>query len=175
MMGEVVRLKSGVSIREFKQRLTKLPISVSHAISAQAAPLLTRFAQQANAARENVYGDAYPDGKQYTYVPGVYDVESFRDSRGRLHGRDAVRPGAWDVRDGAQLDLVFSGDTQRQLRFVVNGTLIRCALGPRYAKYLIGKYKILPIGDRTSMPVAWVRALDELVRTVQDRPSLVAA
>ena len=139
-MGEVVQLRAGVSIREFKQRLAKLPLSVAHSIAQQAAPLLTRFAQEANARRENVYGDSYPVGA-----------------------------------DGAQLSLVLTGDTRRTLRFVVNGTIIRCALGPRYAKYLIGKYKILPIGDRTAMPANWRRALDELVRTVIGRPNLVAA
>jgi hypothetical protein len=139
-MGEVVRLKAGVSIREFKQRLAKLPLSVAHTIAQQAAPMLTRFAQEANARRENVYGDPYPEGA-----------------------------------DGAQLDLVHTGDTRRTLRFVVNGTIMRCALGPRYARFLIGKYRILPIGDRSDMPSNWRRALDELARTVVERPNLVAA
>lgn len=139
-MGEVVRLRAGTSIREFKQGLAKLPISVAHTIAQQAAPMLTRLAQDAHAARTNVYGDPYPAGVS-----------------------------------GEQLDLVFSGDTQRTLRFVVNGTIVRCQLGPKYAKYLIGKYKILPIGDRTAMPIRWVRALDELARTAIDRPNLVAA
>jgi hypothetical protein len=140
MKGEIVRLRAGVSIREFKQRLGMLPLSVAHAIAQQAAPLLTRFAQEANAAQRNVYGDPYPEGV-----------------------------------DGTQLDLVFTGDTRRTLRFVVSGTIIRCQLGPRYAKYLIGKYKILPIGDRTAMPANWRRALDELARTVVERPTLAAA
>lgn len=77
--------------------------------------------------------------------------------------------------DGQSLTLVHTGDTRRALKFVRDGTLIRAHLGPRYARYLIGKYRILPMGDRTAMPVAWVRALDELVRTVQARPSRVAA
>ncbi len=140
MTAQVVTRKRGVSIRDFKQRLMKLPLSLAHDIAQQAAPLLTQYAQDANARRENVYGDAYPIGA-----------------------------------DGTQLDLVHTGDTRRTLRFVVNGTIVRCQLGPRYSKYLIGKFKILPIGDRTSMPANWIRALDELVRTAQDRPSLVAA
>jgi hypothetical protein len=140
MTAEVVKLRAGVSIREFKQRLAKLPLSVSHAIAQQAAPMLTRFAQEANAAQRNVYGDPYPEGV-----------------------------------GGEQLTLVYTGKTLNTLRFVVNGTIIRCQLGPRYAKYLIGKYKILPIGDRTDMPANWARALDELAATVVERPNLVAA
>ena len=48
MTAQVVTLKGGVSIRDFKQRLAKLPLSVSHTIAQQAAPLLTRFAQEAH-------------------------------------------------------------------------------------------------------------------------------
>lgn len=138
-MGNVVTLR-GTSIRDFKDRLRRLPLSVSHEIAQQAAPLLTAFAQQAFDTGVNVYGDARPEGK-----------------------------------DGRELTLVDTGKTRDTLKFEVNGTIIRCHLGPRYAKYLIGKYKILPVGDRTAMPVNWRRALDELVRTAQARPSLVAA
>lgn len=135
-----VKQLSGGSLRDFKGRLQKLPLSVAHDIAQQAAPLLTQYAQQAFDAGVNVYGDARPHGK-----------------------------------DGRKLTLVDTGDTRRAMRFVVNGTIVRCALGPRYAKYLIGKYGILPNGDRAAMPVAWRRALDELVRTAQQRPALVAA
>lgn len=64
---------------------------------------------------------------------------------------------------GAALTLMRTGDTFRTLRFVQSGTIVRCALGTKYARYLIGKYKILPIGDRTAMPVAWAQALDTIV------------
>ena len=140
MTAPAVQLKSGVSIRDFKQRLAKLPISVAHDIAQQAAPLLTQFAQEAYFAQRGVYGDPYPKGK-----------------------------------DGRPLILEQTGATQRALRFVVNGTIVRCPLGPRYMRYLIGKYKILPIGDRTSMPANWIRALDELARVAVERPNLVAA
>lgn len=136
----VVVLKRGVSVRDFKQRLQKLPLSVAHDIAQQAAPMLTRFAQAANEEQKGVYGDPYPVGA-----------------------------------DGRQILVEDTGTTKRTLRFVVNGTIIRCHLGTRYAKYLIGKYKILPIGDRTSMPANWIRALDELARTAVERPNLLAA
>jgi hypothetical protein len=174
-MGELVRLKSGVSIREFKGRLQKLPLSLAHDIAQQAAPLLTRYAQEANARRENVYGDAYPEGRKWTWVDGG-PSEQLRDTRGRItNNLPGDNQGHWEGSDADQVSLVRTGKTRDQLRFVVNGTIIRCALGPRYAKYLIGKYKILPIGDRTAMPANWTRALDELVRTAQERPSRVAA
>ncbi len=53
---------------------------------------------------------------------------------------------------GAPLTLVRSGATQASLRFVSIGTQVRCSLGTPYAKYLIGKYRILPNGP---LPTAW--------------------
>jgi hypothetical protein len=61
---------------------------------------------------------------------------------------------------GSVLSLRRKGDTERELRFVANGTIVRCVLGPKYARFLIGKYGILPNG---AMPVAWSRRLKDLV------------
>jgi hypothetical protein len=77
--------------------------------------------------------------------------------------------------DGQALDLYETGETQRTIQFVANGRIVRCVLGQEYMKYLIGKYKILPVGDRTSMPVAWERAINELVREAIRNPARVAA
>lgn len=62
--------------------------------------------------------------------------------------------------DGRQLDLRRTGATAAQLRFVSNGTIVRCVLGPSYARYLIGKYGILPNGP---LPADWSRKLGVLV------------
>ncbi len=62
--------------------------------------------------------------------------------------------------DGGALTLEQSGDTKRTLQFVANGRIVRCVLGTPYAKYLIGRYKILPNG---AMPAEWSRYLAELV------------
>lgn len=68
---------------------------------------------------------------------------------------------------GKALSLIESGDTLANVRFRVSGTVMWCDLGTPYAKYLIGKYKILPIGDRTAVPVSWARTIraisDEVV------------
>ncbi len=63
-------------------------------------------------------------------------------------------------RSGRVLSLRKTGETARELRFVVQGTVIRCILGPKYARYLVGKYGILPNG---ALPVAWSRKLSALV------------
>lgn len=61
---------------------------------------------------------------------------------------------------GNALDLVQSGSTRGHVRFVAVGTRVRAALGTRYAKYLIGKYRILPMGRP---PAAWTTEIDRTV------------
>lgn len=61
---------------------------------------------------------------------------------------------------GQQLTLRKEGAVEGSLHFEVVGTVVRCKLGEKYAKYLIGKYGILPNG---ALPVGWKRQLDELV------------
>lgn len=68
---------------------------------------------------------------------------------------------------GQPLTLKASGTVAAQLGFVANGTQVRCVLGPRYARYLIGKYGILPNG---ALPAAWARALGELVHSTKPAP-----
>lgn len=65
---------------------------------------------------------------------------------------------------GDKLDLVDSGATRRDMRFEAIGTRVRCVLGPRWAKYLIGKYKILPVGDRSAIPAKWQATIAASVR-----------
>ncbi len=66
--------------------------------------------------------------------------------------------------DGQPLTLVKSGATASYLKFTANGSIIRAVLGTPYAKYLIGKYGVLPNG---AMPVKWSRALAEIVKTAR--------
>lgn len=80
-----------------------------------------------------------------------------------LSGKTAYGDDRPEGVDGAALTLMRTGATFRTLRFVQSGTIVRCALGTRYAKYLIGKYRVLPVGDLTAMPAAWARAIDQIV------------
>lgn len=61
---------------------------------------------------------------------------------------------------GNTLTLVKTGETRRTLRFVSNGTIVRCVLGRKYMKYLIGKYGVLPNG---ALPSRWSARLGEIV------------
>ena len=66
--------------------------------------------------------------------------------------------------DGQALSLKKTGRTRSQLRFERTGTRIRCVLPSKYARYLIGKYSILPNG---ALPVRWSKAMAEIVKKVR--------
>lgn len=63
---------------------------------------------------------------------------------------------------GGALTLEQTGATARTLRFVAAGTLVRCVLGTRYARYLIGKYGVLPNG---ALPARWAARLRLVAET----------
>ncbi len=74
----------------------------------------------------------------------------------------------WPVgANGQPVTLYQTGRTERSLTFVANGSILRCVLGENYQRYLIGKYKILPNGDRSAMPAAWSAALNKIVAEAQ--------
>lgn len=66
--------------------------------------------------------------------------------------------------DGRELTLHKTGTVARLLRFASDGTVVRCVLGPKYAKYLIGKYGILPNG---ALPASWSDRLRALVASAK--------
>lgn len=118
---------------------------------------------------------------------------SFRDLRKKLNAMPAtvsqavareVAPdlsarvaGAWDAGrtvygdarpvgvDGRKLTLNRTGLARTMAVFTAVGTIVRSAIGPTYVKYLIGKYKVMPIGN-AAMPAAWKRAIDAAVARV---------
>jgi hypothetical protein len=63
--------------------------------------------------------------------------------------------------DGEALDLHQTGAARASLTFTAVGTQIRSTTGPRYFKYLIGKYKVLP---NNALPFRWRRALDDITK-----------
>jgi hypothetical protein len=64
--------------------------------------------------------------------------------------------------NGGDLTLVRTGAVRDQLRFVATDKVVRCTIGPSYARYLIGKYGILPSGN-AALPSPFVRKLTEIV------------
>lgn len=63
--------------------------------------------------------------------------------------------------NGNALDLVITGDAQEGVKFNAVGTIVRAVMPVPYAKFLVGKYKVLPMG---ALPEKWSRAIGDEVR-----------
>lgn len=70
---------------------------------------------------------------------------------------------------GRDVDLVRTGATLRMTRFRASGSVMVCSLGTPYAKYLVGRYRILPVGDRTGVPIAWQRVIEDAFGAALER------
>lgn len=89
------------------------------------------------------------------------EVQGAFDSGRNVYGES--RP---ESVDGGPLSLVKTGATKRLLRFRATGRLVGAVLGTTYARFLIGKYRILPMGG---MPAEWSRRLSGIVAKAQVR------
>lgn len=56
--------------------------------------------------------------------------------------------------DGDTLDLVRTGASRRATQFTAEGTQMRTYVLPKYTKYLISRYQVLPPG-KAPIPQAW--------------------
>lgn len=63
--------------------------------------------------------------------------------------------------DGGALTLQATGATLAKMQFESIGTVVRVKLGTPWARFLVGKYSILPMGV---IPVEWSRALAAIVQ-----------
>jgi len=66
------------------------------------------------------------------------------------------------------LSLVRTGATRATLGFSAQGTVMRAVLSTRWARYLVGRYRILPVGDRTAMPSKWSALIGGVVKAALD-------
>jgi hypothetical protein len=80
------------------------------------------------------------------------------DSGESVYG-DARPAGA----DGGALTLRRTGAAESVIRFVAIGTIVRTPVFPRYFKYLIAKYGVLP-GGNAAIPTAWTERLNGIVK-----------
>jgi hypothetical protein len=65
--------------------------------------------------------------------------------------------------DGQALDLERTGATKKALSFIATGRDIRTTILPKYAKFLIGRFDILPNGP---LPAAWREGLQAIAGQV---------
>lgn len=64
-------------------------------------------------------------------------------------------------KDGKPVDLFETGKLRRGLAFYAIGRRIIAKLGTKYAKFQVGKRRVLPPGGRP-LPVAWSQALADI-------------
>ena len=76
-------------------------------------------------------------------------------------GRTAYGDARPAGKQGNQLTLVSTGATRATLRFGAQGTAIRAVLTTKWARYLIGKYRVLPIGR---VPTKWKASIAGISR-----------
>lgn len=65
--------------------------------------------------------------------------------------------------EGKPLDLERTGDSRRAMAFIATGRDIRTARLPRYTKFLIGRYDILPNGP---LPQGWRERITQIAAEV---------
>ena len=92
---------------------------------------------------------------------GYLDIEVRRQFNAGSTVFDTPRPLGVD---GQKLSLVKSSKVKQSLGFNVAETTISAVLSQRYAKYLVGKYRILP----QKLPAAWAEYLTKLVQEYRD-------
>ena len=143
------------------QYSTQLAIKVARV----AKGALNYYLQSSFDAGENVYGDLRPtsEAKASYYYSPEHRKKWKMGSRGKRGGGGGASANRYSP--GAAMSLVQSGVTRSSLRFVAVGTIVRVALGTKYAKYLIGKYKILPSGN-APIPAKWRESLEKVIARV---------
>ncbi len=113
--------------------------SLKRALAKSAITSVARIASRAAPAMSELAGSAYDAGRT-VYGP--------------------ARPSGVD---GQALTLERTGATRRAMNFIATGRDIRTARLPRYAKYLIGRYDVLPNGP---LPLAWRERLQTIAAEV---------
>ena len=130
------------NLRAMSAKIEKLgDVQQQARIAAQCATALTAEVQVQFAAHETVYSQGREAGK-FSHKPheGTHTPQ--------------IKGGHRSPVMGAAVDLLQSGRTVAALAFTSTGSILRAVLGTKYAKYLIGRYKIMPIGS-SALPASW--------------------
>lgn len=168
-MSGVKALAKGItSINKLKAAIKDTPLRIRRAVALEAEGVLTRLIREAFERGQTVYGAARPlsvDGEFLTLVGGRTQKARTRFNTVKAKpGEDFVDLKAARARF-ARLDAYRSrGHVKDGLSFVATGTILRAELSQPYAKYLVGKYKILPM----SLPADWGRELEKIVREYRE-------
>lgn len=158
-MSGVANMRKGIdSIAALRSAIKKGPRLIAEDSAKEVSAYLTDEIRSDFAAGRTVYDEARPKGRvgqRLSLVSGgalpVYPKPKSHKSRGIRKGTSRTNDGGAHVRD--------------TLGFTAIGTIVRAKLGQRYAKYLVGKYRILPV----SLPVAWRKSIATIISKHLDR------
>lgn len=161
-MSGVQKLSAGLAtIRDINKRIESLrtSIDVQNEIAAAVAKELDTVSKAEFAAGQTVYDEPRPlgvQGNQLALVSGSplpkygpYVKKKPHRSRGIYAPRGSGGKGEE------------SGKHVRDtIGFVANGRIVRASLPQRYARYLIGKYQVLPMGG---IPPKWRETVARII------------
>ena len=141
------------SLASIKQALAKAtPMAIVADVARDAAEFLTTKVREEYDSGQTVFDEPRPlgvEGNKLSLIGGgplpKYGPYAKKKPH-RSRGINAPR-GSGKAKTGAHVR-----DT---LGFVANGSIVRARLGQKHARYLIGKYKILP-HEGAQLPPAWV-------------------
>lgn len=157
---------ASAKLGQLKSALADMPVKVALAVARDAAPTLTGFTRAAFNAGRTVYGDPRPLSS--IRIRGVEAIQGpmrreASDAAGKKayakKARERAKKPDYLRHDGTPLDLVKSGATKAGLRFTTTRLRVKAAFTTTYQKFLIGKYKILPI---KAVPPEWDTELARL-------------
>lgn len=154
--GFVSKIRGSKNLREFEDILAGHRYERMIDVARLAAEALTELAAASYDAGRTVFDDVR-----------VRHASKKREFKGRtFKGRSATgkRKGPTD------LSLVQSGATRATLKFApryVDPISIRATLTTDWAKYLVGKYKVLPCGN-SAMPFKWSDAIGLIAQRYLD-------
>ena len=150
-MSGVKNIRSGIdSMSRLKSAIRDLPVRIRSSVAKDTSGYLDIEVRAVFAAGQTVFDTPRPLGTSGNTLTLVDPRPSPKTSR-----QWKKRKGTWPhtgqhVRDS--------------LGFTSNGTVVRAVLGQKYAKYLVGKYRILPM----LLPSAWQAQIERIVDEYRD-------
>jgi hypothetical protein len=156
VMSGIRNLREGIdSINRLKRAIRELPLRMQAAAAADTAGFVDVELRADFAAGQTVYDTPRSTGAKGNKL-------SLVDPRPTPTGRKWRNPRQGPKSMGKKVKGTYphrGGHVRDSLGFTSDGRVIRAVLGQQYARYLVGKYWILPM----SLPYAWRDRIKQIV------------
>ena len=150
-MSGIANMRGGIdSINRLKGKIRDLPLNLRTAVAKDASGWLDIAIRDDFKSGETVYDTPRPLGVNGQKLTLVDPRSAPKTSRKWRKSKGTYPHKGQHVRDS--------------IGFTQNGTIIRAQLGQKYARYLVGKYQILP----QLIPASWRAYLTQLVEDYQE-------